>query len=349
MSGRVIYAVKEPEAPGGGLRVIARHVELLLDAGIEAAIWCRTPGYRIPWFANSLPMVSGDHLDLTAEDLLVVPELYLLPGVDPAPGARKVIFNQNHFLTFWSWRDTEGYPGWDPEPHVWAVSRESMDVLARVHLHLPLSHIPNPVDGELFRPGPRDVRRIAWMPRRRPLEATIVERILRNDPRTKDVELLSLSGLSEEQVADALGQTSVFIALGISEGFGLPVAEALSAGCLVVGYPAGGGVELFEAPGAWAIPDARPHLLADRALALADVPADDPLRLAAREWIGARYNADITRQALVAAVTAARTQPGEATTATHPTVWPDNPHGPSAERAHPWTPHESAVTRRPGV
>ncbi|MEV0289312.1 MULTISPECIES: glycosyltransferase [unclassified Kribbella] len=160
MSGRVIYAVKEPEAPGGGVRVIAH---------------------------------------------------------------------------------TDNYPGWAPAPHVWAVSRESIDVLARVHPHLPLSHIPNPVDSDLFRPGHRAVRRIAWMPRRRPLESTVLERILRNDARTQDVELLPLSGLTEEQVAEALGETSVFIALGISEGFGLPVAEPLSAGCLVVGYPAGGG------------------------------------------------------------------------------------------------------------
>ncbi|MFI7061230.1 glycosyltransferase [Kribbella sp. NPDC050124] len=343
MSSRVIYAVKEPEAPGGGVRVIAHHVELLLEAGIDAAIWCRTPDYRIPWFANSLPMLSGDHLELSADDVLVVPELYLLPGVDPAPGARKVIFNQNHFLTFWSWRDTENYPGWDPAPHVWAVSRESMDVLARVHPYLPLSHIPNPVDGELFRPGDRAVLRIAWMPRRRPLESTIIERILRNDPRAQDVDLLPLSGLTEEQVAEALGETSVFIALGISEGFGLPVAEALSAGCLVVGYPAGGGVELFEAPGTWEIPDARPHLLADRALALVDVSAHDPLRLAARDWVTSRYNAKLTQEALVAAVAAARRQPGRAGAATHPVAWPDSPHGQSAERSHPWTPPAQAA------
>lgn len=114
-------------------------------------------------------------------------------------------------------------------------------------------------------------------------------------------------------------------------------AAALAAGCLVVGYPAGGGEELFEAPGTWRIDDARPHLLADQALELVDVPADDPVRSAARQWIGARYSADVTASALQAAVKSALALPGRAGTATCPVVWPDDP-APSAERAAPWRP-----------
>ena len=146
-----------------------------------------------------------------------------------------------------------------------------------------------------------------------------------------------LSELTESQVAEELGRTSVFVALGISEGFGLPVAEALAAGCLVVGYPAGGGEELFEAPGTWRIDDARPLLLADRALELVSVPAADPVRRAARGWIRNRYSAAVTSTALLAAVASARALPGRSGQATHPIVWPDDPIG-SAERARPWRP-----------
>lgn len=335
MGGRVVYAVKEPDSPGGGVRVQARHVELLRAAGVDAALWFRRPGYRLPWFETDAPIVGGDRLELGADDLLVVPELYLLPGVDPAPGVRKVIFNQNHFLTFWSWRDSTGYPGWDPAPEVWAVSQESCAVLARLHPELPVQLIPNPIDGEVFRPGVKDVPRISWMPRRRPLEAAVLERLLRNDARSDGVELCVLSELTEPEVADALARTSVFVALGISEGFGLPVAEALAAGCLVVGYPAGGGTELFEAPGTYRIEDARPHLVADRALELAGVPGDDPVRKAARHWITGRYSAANTQARLLAAVESARQLPSRATTATHPVVWPDDPISTTAERGYP--------------
>ncbi|MFF0269102.1 glycosyltransferase [Kribbella sp. NPDC004536] len=347
-------------------------MELLRAAGIDAALWFRQPGYRPPWFSTTAPVVGGDQLEFGADDLLVVPELYLLPGVDPAPGVRKVIFNQNHFLTYWSWRETGDYPGWDPAPEVWAVSRESCDVLGRLHPDLPVHLIPNPVDTALFRPAPHRARRIAWMPRRRPLEATVLDRLLRNDPRTQPnpprppgpdprppgheprtpsadpralggqsgaggVELAALAELTEVQVAEALGGTSVFVALGISEGFGLPVAEALAAGCLVVGYPAGGGEELFEAPGTWRIDDARPHLLADRALELVDVPPDAPIRTEARNWIRERYSDAVTSSALLTAVQSALARPGHRGTATHPIVWPDDPVA-SAERAAPWRP-----------
>ena len=333
----MIYAVQEPGSPGGGIRVQARHVELLREAGVDAALWFRTPGYRLPWFETTAPFLGGDQLELTEHDLLVVPELYLLPGVDPAPGVRKVIFNQNHFLTFWSWRDSTAYPGWDPAPEVWAVSRESRDVLERLHPELPVHLIPNPVDTDLFRPGPARTRQIAWMPRRRPLEAAVLERLLRNDRRAAGVDLAVLAELSESQVVEALGRTSVFVALGISEGFGLPVAEALAAGCLVVGYPAGGGEELFEAPGTWRIDDARPQLLADQALELVDVPAGDPVRAAARDWIRERYSPAVTATALLAAVESARALPGASGRATHPVVWPDDPVA-AAERGHPWRP-----------
>jgi glycosyltransferase involved in cell wall biosynthesis len=336
VTGRVIYAVKEPESPGGGIRIHAHHVELLRAAGVDAWLWFRTPGYRLPWFETTAPILSGDRIELSQYDVLVVPELYLLPGIDPAPGARKVIFNQNHFLTYWSWRDTSDYPGWTPMPEVWAVSHESRDVLARLHPDLPIHLVPNPIDTELFRPGVKARPTIAWMPRRRPLEAAVLDRLLRNDPRSDGVEFCVLSELTEPEVAEALGRTSVFIALGISEGFGLPVAEALAAGCLVVGYPAGGGTELFEAPGTWRVEDARPHLLADRALELVTTAGDDPVRAAARQWIKERYDRQATRTALLAAVESARQLPGRATTATHPVFWPDNPIGTGAERAQPW-------------
>ncbi len=291
-------------------------------------------------------MLGGDQLELTEDDLLVVPELYLLPGVDPAPGVRKVIFNQNHFLTFWSWRDSTGYPGWDPAPEVWAVSRESQDVLARVHPDLPVRLVPNPVDTELFRPGPDRARQIAWMPRRRPLEAMLLERLLRNDPRLGGARLAVLSDRTEREVAAELGRTSVFVALGISEGFGLPVAEALAAGCLVVGYPAGGGEELFDAPGTWRIADARPHLLAERAVELLERPLDDPVREAGRDWIRTHYSAAATRSALLVAVESARKLPGRAGIAIHPVVWPDAPVN-AAERGLPWRADPGPATGEP--
>ena len=175
----------------------------------------------------------------------------------------------------------------------------------------------------MFRPAGRRVPSIAWMPRKRQAEATLLRKILQHDPRSSGVELRELRGLGHREVARALSDTSVFIALGepAGEGLGLPAAEALASGCLVVGYPGGGGEELFEAPSAWAVPDIRPVELADRALDLLRRPDQEQLRADGRQWVTERYNSKATLTALLEAVAAARAHPGSAGRATHPSAW----------------------------
>jgi glycosyltransferase involved in cell wall biosynthesis len=323
MAGRVIYPSPEVPTPVGGVRVLSHHVALLREAGIDAALWCPTPGFQYTWFDQNVPMLYGETLQLGADDLLVLPEPTVLPGRDPAPGARKVIFNQNHFLTYMTWPDPSGYPGWTPDPAVWTVSEESVEVLSRVHPELPVALVPNPIDAEVFRPARWRSRSIAWMPRKRRVEAALLSQIFANDPRSAGVELREISNLPQAEVARILGDTSVFIALGgpTGEGFGLPVAEALAAGCLVIGYPAGGGEEMFSAPTAWSVPSSRPTLLADQALQLLDLPDQEEMRQAGRQWVQDRYSFKVTTAALVEAVHDARTRPGAAAVATHPMAW----------------------------
>lgn len=301
------------------MRAIYRHVELLSEAGMAAAVWHRDPAFRCGWFEHSAAVVGGDTLDLAPDDLLVVPEVLVFPGFDPAPGARKAIFNQGYFQTFDEWRGTEAYPGWQPAPAIWATSEASAAVLGRACPGLDLHRVPVSVDTALFRPAPRK-NGIAWMPRRRASEARLLERLWRADPRLSGVELIPIDGVDEVTAARLLGAASVFVALGEREGFGRPPAEALAAGCLVVGYPAGGGAEVFQAPGASAVADADVLALADRAAELALAPDADDLRRQAREWVTARYPAERERDALLAAVSSAAGGPAAQgpVQATHP-------------------------------
>jgi glycosyltransferase involved in cell wall biosynthesis len=120
-------------------------------------------------------------------------------------------------------------------------------------------------------------------------------------------------------VADTLGGTTVFVSLGHTESFGLPVAEALASGCLVVGYDGGGGHELFSAPGAWPVAEQRPLLLVDKVVELLDNSEElSTVRSANRDWVLERYSFDRTATALTAAVETVLTRPGGSATATHP-------------------------------
>lgn len=327
MTGRILYATFATPRHSGGVHVGAQHVQLLRAAGREAWLWLPDIDNRTSWIDKSVPVMGGPQTAVGADDLLVLPEVPIVAGRDPAPGARKVIFNQNHFYIYAASPDVRAetvYPGWDPAPAVWTVSTESRDLLTALHPELPVSLVPNFVDGELF--SPRDSSRalVSWFPRKRPREASLLRTLLRLDERLAGVQVLELVDAPRAEVATTLGATTVFVALGHSESFGLPVAEALASGCLVVGYDGGGGHELFTAPGAWRVPEQRPLLLRDAVVDLVRrAPGLAKLRQANRAWVLDRYSAETTAAALLAAVEATTIRPGAAAVATHPAAWLD--------------------------
>ena len=328
--GRVLYAGFPTRRPSGGVAVQLAHVALLVAHGIDARLWLPAPTSgptdqidaqgRPRWFPPQVPVCVADTLALTQDDLLVVPEVPWIPGADPAPGSRKVIFNQNHFFTFAAAPESrQPYPGFSPPPAVWTVSRESREVLAALHPELPVRLIPSPLDGDRFRPLPADGPRIAWVNRKRPHEADLLRRLLAGHPRLDGVGLDEIVDVTPAEMARTLGRATIFLSLGHSEGFGLPVAEALAAGCLVVGYDGGGGHELFRAPGAWRVPEQRPLLLLQQVVELLD-RADElaPLAAANRTWVLERYHPAVTQAALLDAVNEARARPSAAAIAIHP-------------------------------
>lgn len=316
---RIVYAGFATRQHSGGVHVMTQHVRMLRGAGHEAWLWLPDPDDRPGWLGGDLPVLAGETTPIAADDLLVLPETPIVHGNDPAPGARKAILNQNHFYTFAAGPPGAGFPAWSPAPPVWTVTAESRDVVAGVLPHLEVSLVPNAVDGILFHPQQTDRVQVSWFPRKRPREASLLSRILSAESRLAGVDLVALVDAPQPSVAQTLGTTTVFVALGHSESFGLPVAEALACGCLVVGYDGGGGHELFEAPGAWAVPEQRPLLLRDRVVDLLG-RADElvPLRAGNRAWVLERYSAARAASALLAAVDRAFAGPGGDAVARHP-------------------------------
>ncbi|SDU63288.1 Glycosyltransferase involved in cell wall bisynthesis [Jiangella alkaliphila] len=326
MSGRVIYAAPDIDRPIGGARVMYRHVELLVRAGQEAVVWHRqiAAGATPTWFDSDAPTIEGATLDLDENDILVVPESFVLADHDPAPGCRKVIYNQNHFLTF-VYAPWERFPNWDPPPPTWVSSLATLRVLERLRAVLPIGPvelIPLSIDMALFRPAPARERLLVWMPRKRPKESALLEALLAADHRFGDVRTVIVDGLSESETAGVLGRASVFVALGRDEGFGLPVAEALAAGCVVVGYAAGGGGELFRAPGTHAVDDADVLGVIDQVAAVLRTEPPERERDTFRSWVAREYPEAVQERRLLEAVASAREQPAKPGEATHPILAP---------------------------
>lgn len=322
MTGRVVYASFATRNLSGGVDVHLHHIAMLRAAGVDAVLWLPQPG--TPAWMGEVPVVTGPTLEVSADDLVVLPEAPIVPGTDPAPGARKIIFDQNHFYTYATWDGPlDGYPGWSPAPAVWAVSEESAQVLRALNPALPVTVVPAPVDPAVFAPAARKSG-VALLPKKRPHEAVLLRRLLETDPRVPDGAVHVLDLVPRAEVARVLGEAAVFVALSHTDSFGLPVAEALMSGCLVAGYDGGGGVALFDAPGAWRVPEQRPLLLAERVVDLLVRQAElAPVAAANRAWILERNGPDVTAVALLAALAEARTRPGAGSVAVHPAAWLD--------------------------
>jgi len=65
-----------------------------------------------------------------------------------------------------------------------------------------------------------------------------------------------VNNINPYSLANIFNNNQIFISLGYPEGFGLPAAEALACGCIVVGFTGGGGNDfLFHKKNSFLSPD----------------------------------------------------------------------------------------------
>jgi glycosyltransferase involved in cell wall biosynthesis len=239
----VYYLCPDHDSPSGGVRAIYRHVDLLNEAGIDAAVLHHKPGFACRWFEHSTRVLAAPAVELSRRDVLVVPEIYG-PHFDRLPeGPRLVAFNQNAYLTFARLAPDQKlfYRRFEA---AMTVSRDSAEYLRFAFPGLEVAIVPNSIDCELFRPGMLPPRRLATMPRKRREEADQILRLL--GARLDGWEVVEIESRPEAEVAELLRGAPIFLALGRQEGFGLPAAEAMASGCFVVGFPGFGGREIFD-------------------------------------------------------------------------------------------------------
>jgi len=257
----VYYLAPDNDRPSGGVRVIYRHVDLLNELGIRAFVMHDADGFQCTWFANRTPVVAASTAILGPTDILVVPEWYG-PGLATMPaGPRVVIFNQRAYDTFDHIPYEQTAPG---APYVGlpgltallAVSDDNVDLLRYAFPTIPVRLTRNVVDAEVFAPGrwPRD-RRIAYLGHRRASERDQLLHILRSRDTLRDWEVTLIAGRTEQQTAEIMRRSAIFLSFSEREGFGLPPAEAMSCGAYVVGYQGLAGREFFDEGYCTPVPD----------------------------------------------------------------------------------------------
>ena len=248
----------------GGVKQLYRHVEHLVALGWDAAVVTESEGFRPSWFDSNAPTVSLQSSFNSGEfapdsTILVLPETYL--GVDLCSfrglnlaGLSRVVFNQNAYYTYGEYASNTAQAVKDfyddnSVLQVLSISEDTHTFLAR-NLGIAdsrVSRIINAIEPMFVHDRPK-ANRLYWMPRKNPQHVQAVIQGMKRSglEHSGGWQGEPLQDLSHAQVAERLNGARLFLAFGHPEGFGLPIAEAMAAGCWVVGYSGGGGRELFR-------------------------------------------------------------------------------------------------------
>lgn len=240
----IYYLCPDYPTPSGGLRVIYRHVDILNQAGLRAAVLHHSDGYACRWFEHSTRIVGAPSARVSSDDVLVVPEIYG-PYLDRLPREpRLVAFNQNAYMTY-EYVPSGSSLSYEMFDAALTVSGDSADFLRLAFPGLDVTVVSNSIDPEVFRPSPDlPAKRLAMMPRKRSDDAGEILRLL--GERLNGWEVVTIENAPEQEAAALLRSAPIFLALGKREGFGLPPAEAMASGCYVVGFPGFGGRDIFD-------------------------------------------------------------------------------------------------------
>ena len=244
---RIVYVGFPNGGVSGGQKMLLRHVEALQKMGFNAVYWtsrsCRLP----EWLKYDAPVEWGT--PLLDDDIIVLPED--APQAIASIGSRYrrvLVFCQNHYYMAASSIDAlctlprHSFLGFIASGRTIATScaRAFPDASVRV--------IPCFADERLFKPAPARIDTVAFVPRKRQLEARAIRAFFqRLYPHYRDLPWVAIDGMAEKQVAETLGRATLFLSLNRLEGVGMTLLEAMASGCVAAGFT-GLGAREFTTP-----------------------------------------------------------------------------------------------------
>ncbi len=247
--GRIIFLCPDVTTPFGGIKVIYQMVDALVAVGFDAYVWHADANARMSWFSHQTPVLGTPMLKLEKPDVLVVPEMLGPNYARTAHAANVVILNQGHFQIFRGAGLRDEWPGKYPAwPNAVAVVTTSEAIKDFVDFvvedDIPVFPVSLWIDSEVFTPGEK-LRRIVVPTRRRHADVETIIQLLHRSSRIHDWEVRPVDGLTQQEFADLLGTSRIFVSLSDREGLGLPPAEATASGCYAVGFTGDGGREFM--------------------------------------------------------------------------------------------------------
>lgn len=326
---RFLFYMPSSTVVRGGISVILDMIDVLNRTGFEALALYERPDFEYDSYVLRAPRLWSPHLvrprdrrslkalakgllgggpgktpgnappcpAWTAEpgDVVVVPEYVSdwMPGQLP-DGVPRLLFNQNPFSLFRAFTR----PGFDRTAFAGALSvSEACAAGCRMVLgpaQTP-AHIPLFISKELYAYQPDKRFQVAYMPRKRGADTAALIKALTATKGLEDVPFVPIDGLSNAEAAELLRASLFFLSFAEREGFGLPAAEAMATGALVIGYTGVGGDGFFTEATGFPVPEDNLMAFYSQTVSViegyrAEPQAFDARRAQASETILATYN-----------------------------------------------------------
>jgi glycosyltransferase involved in cell wall biosynthesis len=277
---RLVFFCPSSLSPSGGIKQIYRHVKILQELGLNVILvldtdsdlnrsWLKNdfdfkpyfrPNFFLEIYKNKnlkkkflrlllikIRMIINSFLNKKStfwhpenNDILIIPEIWVRDFENVFPNNDIIIFNQNCFYTVNNFANLKNLKG------VVTVSNYSYNYLKLIYNREILMRITLGINTEVFSFEGKKKKIISYMSRKRPKD---VEQLLFLSAIYQDFEnweFVNINNVPEIEVAEILKKSIIFLSTSDVEGFGLPPAEAMSCGCIVIGYDGVGGQEFFN-------------------------------------------------------------------------------------------------------
>jgi len=236
--------------PSGGIMKLYELVDTLNANQIDSYIVYSNTNFKINWFDNTTKVKTIDLITIEEDDILIFPEVAAEEMLDYHPKNRKIIFCQN---SFYALKMFYGKPERAKDFYlhqnviqVIVVSDHDFDLFTWIFPGIRLSKLTYGIDESLFYFQPEKKLQIAVMPRKLPSDYNFLENLLKVQGDLAGIPFIKIENLPFESCAAILRESAIFLSFSDREGFGLPPAEAMACGCLVIGYHGQGGKEFFK-------------------------------------------------------------------------------------------------------
>lgn len=230
----------------GGVKILYNHVEMLRGMGMPAVLGVEEDHcWPASWFAwDPRHVVFGTEAAKNVRpcDTVVIPEFRHRLAPTFAHAARRLLFVQNpgfaRGIRDWG---ALGYDGvltlGKPDGSPSFLQRYLLEKGCRV----PVFAVPNHFDDDAWHrvraekiPG-----RILCLPRKGPEYVDRLEREFSG-------RVVRANNLHQLQMAVEYAKADVYAHTGFPEGLGMPIVEAMLAGCIACGFTGGGGLDVMR-------------------------------------------------------------------------------------------------------